>query len=243
MNVSECWYKDICKKYGTRECNDMCLRYTEMLHMMKYSGIPANRYKSQHLKAVQADLQSYAKLKDIQNNIEDFVKSGRNLYLYSENTGNGKTTWAIKLLQSYFNSVWAGNGLKMRGLFIPTQAYLIDKKNAQFGNDSEDNKLFSIVDGFGNNLLTTKNIMNVDLVIWDDFVIKTLSTYDYTNLFAILDQRYLNGKSNIFTSGCNIETLDELCGSKISSRIKVNCDIIELVSHDFRVTSGGADNG
>ncbi len=238
MNINECWYKDVCKKYNTKDCNDTCLRFTEMLHMMKYSGIPSSRYKIQQLKAVQPDLTAYAKLKEIQNNIEEFVKSGRNLYIYSDNTGNGKTTWAIKLLQSYFNSVWAGNGLKIRGFFIPTQAYLLDKKTAQFGNSSEDNKLFSITDEFNNNLLTTKNIMNVDLIVWDDFVIKTLSAYDYTNLFAILDQRYLNGKSNIFTSGCSMETLDELCGAKISSRIKSNCDIIELVSHDYRVTGG-----
>lgn len=242
MNIFDCWYKDICKKYNSCDCNDMCIRFTEMLHMMKYSGIPSSRYGIQHLQAIKSDLDAYNKLKSIQNNIKDFVDSGRNLYIYSENTGNGKTTWAIKLLQSYFNSVWAGNGLKVRGFFIPTQAFLLDKKNTQFNNASEEDKLFSIVDGFGNNLLTTKNILNVDLIVWDDFVIKTLSTYDYTNLFAILDQRYLNGKSNIFTSGSSIEELDALCGAKISSRIKMNCDIIKFSSNDFRNSHTGGVN-
>ena len=87
-----------------------------------------------------------------------------------------------------------------------------------------------------------KNILNCDLIVWDDFVVKTLSAYDYTNLFAILDQRYLNGKSNIFTSGCSLEALDEMCGSKISSRIKMNCEIVELRASDFR-TTGGMNNG
>ena len=242
MKVQDCWYNKVCKKYDTDECTDMCVRFTEMLHMMKYSGIPQSRFKSQSLNVVQEDYNSYLKLNEIKNNIKDFVQSGKNLYLYSENTGNGKTTWAIKLLQSYFNEVWAGNCLRIRGFFIPTQAYLIDKKNAQFGNSSEDYKLFSITDEFGNDQLTMKNILNCDLIVWDDFVVKTLSAYDYTNLFAILDQRYLNGKSNIFTSGCSLEALDEMCGSKISSRIKMNCEIVELRASDFR-TTGGINNG
>ena len=245
MNVNECWYSKVCQKYETEQCNDSCVRFLEMSHMMKYSGLPKNWFKNKPLAAVQEDLNSYKKLKDIQNNIYDFVSSGRNLYIYSENTGNGKTTWATKLLKSYFDSVWAGNGLRVRGFFIPTQAYLIDRKTTQFSQtNSNDNKLFTIIDEFGNDILTTKNIINCDLIVWDDFVIKTLSAYDYTHLFAILDQRYLNRKSNIFTSGSSLEELDSMCGSKISSRIKMNCDIIELKAGDFRASSiGGVLNG
>ena len=48
---------------------------------MKYSGLPKNWFKNKSLAAVQEDLNSYKKLKDIQNNIYDFVSSGRNLYI------------------------------------------------------------------------------------------------------------------------------------------------------------------
>ena len=195
MNIQNCWYNKVCKKFNTEECNDTCIRFTEMNHLMKYSGLPENMRKPQILNAVPEDLNAYKRLNDIKNNIKQFVDEGKNLYIYSETTGNGKTTWAIKLLQSYFNEIWAGNGLRIRGFFIPTQAYLIDKKNLQFNNVSNDYKLFTVEDEFGNDLLTTKNIINSDVIVWDDFVIKTLSTYDYTNLFALLDQRYLKNKS------------------------------------------------
>lgn len=237
MEVIDCWYKQVCKKYNTDKCNDMCIRFTEMHHLMKYSGIPTSWFHSKPLLAIPVDIEAYKKLNEIKLNIKDFVSQGRNLYIYSEGTGNGKTTWAVKLLQSYFDKIWAGNGLRIRGFFIPTQAYLIDKKTSQFNSKSPEDMLFSIRDDFGNDLLTTKNVINADVVIWDDFAIKTLSSYDYTSLFAILDQRYLNGKSNIFTSGVDLGALDILCGSKISSRIKMNCDVIQLKGADFRTST------
>lgn len=207
--------------------------------MMKYSGIPKNLYGNQVLKAPKDDIDAYVQLSRIKNDIKDFIQNGNNLYIFSNTTGNGKTTWAIKLLQSYFNSVWLGNGLRLRGFFIPTQAFLLDKKNANFGNISEDAKLFSITDSFGHNLLTTKNLLNCDVIVWDDFLINNLTPYDYANLLAIIDQRYLNGKSNIFTAGGSLEELDKMYGSCISSRIMMNCAVIELKSIDYRVNVKG----
>lgn len=234
MTYKDCWYNSVCSKYNTRECSSMCIRYTEMLNMMKYSGIPKNLYGTQSLYLPNVDIEAYKTLLNIKDNIKDFVQNGNNLYIYSKVTGNGKTTWGIKLLQSYFNSVWLGNGLRLRGFFIPTQAFLLDKKNAFSGNTSEDSKLFSVTDSFGHNLLTTKNLINCDIIVWDDFLLNNISPYDYANIFAIIDQRYLNGKTNIFTAGGSLAELDSVYGSCISSRIAMNCTVVEFKSIDYR---------
>ena len=54
----------------------------------------------------------------------NFVKNGENLYIFSKNFENGKAIWAIKLMQNYFNQIWAGNGFTQRGLFIHVPSFL-----------------------------------------------------------------------------------------------------------------------
>ena len=61
MNIHNCWYNKVCKKFNTEQCNELCVRYSEMLHMMKYSGLPEKWFKNQHLAAVQVDINSYQK--------------------------------------------------------------------------------------------------------------------------------------------------------------------------------------
>ena len=39
------------------------------------------------------DYAAFSRLKEIKNNINDFVKNGKNILIYSKNTGNGKTEW------------------------------------------------------------------------------------------------------------------------------------------------------
>ena len=38
-------------------------------------------------------------------NIDKFVYKGSNLYIYSSTAGNGKTSWAFRLLRAYVNKV------------------------------------------------------------------------------------------------------------------------------------------
>lgn len=216
----------------------MCIRFAEMLTMMKYSGLPENKFQSQEIFGREEDLDAYTRLNEIKQNIKSYVQNGHNLYIYSKSTGNGKTTWAIKLLQSYFNAVWAGNGLRLRGFFIPTQAFLLDRKNFNQNSNNEDYKLFSITDEFGNNLLTNKNLIHIDLIVWDDFIVKAFTDYDYIQLFSIIDQRILLGKSNIFTCGSDMEQLEKLCGARVASRLQSNCDLIEFKCDDIRALGG-----
>ena len=44
------------------------------------------------------DKKKYEYLAHVKQNIEDFIKQGCSLYIYSRYPGNGKTSWAIKLL-------------------------------------------------------------------------------------------------------------------------------------------------
>lgn len=189
-----------------------------MKYLLDNSGIPKSKQYPQELIA-DVDLNAYRKLADIKSDIVDFVDSGSNLFICSQNTGNGKTSWAIKLMLRYFNEIWAGNGFKVRGLFVNVPTLLLQLKN--FDNPLPEE--------------FKQHLMDVDLVIWDEIASTSISNYDYSNLLMFLDYRILNDKSNIFTS--NAVTKDELeknVGAKLSSRIWNTSEVIEFRGKDRR---------
>lgn len=212
--TSKCWYHGVC----TQECSSTCIRYNEMRYLVNNSGIPVTRQYVESL-AADTDYRQYMRLAEIKSDIVEFVDSGNNLFIASQYTGNGKTSWSIKLLMKYFDEIWAGNGMRIRGLFVHIPTLLLQLKN--FENPlPEDYK---------------QNLMDVDLVVWDEIAFSNISNYDYSNLLILLENRLLNKKSNIYTS--NIETkesLEERVGYKLASRIWNTSEIIIFRGKDKR---------
>ena len=210
----DCWYKNVC----TYDFCTNCIRYSEMKYLMDNSGIPKNRQIPKSLVA-DIDLEPYSKLADIKADIVNFVNNGENLFICSKYTGNGKTSWALKLLLKYFDEIWAGNGFRVRGVFVNVPTLLLQLKN--FNHPlSEEYK---------------RNLMEADLVVWDEIASTSISTYDYGNLLMFLDYRFSAGKSNIFTSNATTqEDIEKSVGSKLTSRIWNCSDIVEFRGKDRR---------
>lgn len=218
--IDDCLYKDVCNIADTEDCNDSCLRYAEMNNLLLMSNLPKNRWTPSALTPDDCDFEAFCKLADIKDNIKDFVYNGESLYIYSEKTGNGKTTWSIKMLLKYFDSVWAGNGLRCRGLFIHIPTLLNQLKD--FENKTPDTEQLR------------KLIPNVDVVIWDDIASSNLSNYDLSQLLIFIDQRVLCGKSNIFTGNFDFEQMKKYLGSRLASRIWNSSTRIKLQGGDKR---------
>lgn len=220
-NKEKCWYKKTCSKFGTDECNPNCIRYMEMDYLIETSNIPkANQFKNT-LIAEKIDLENFKFLTEIKNDVINFVENGENLYIFSQNLGNGKTTWAIKIMLSYFNKIWAGNGFVQRGLFIHTPSFLTKFKEVMNKKDEEFEDM-------------KKQLLEVDLVIWDDIAAGKLSDFDHTNLLTYIDQRKLNGKSNIYTGNLNDAELSVAVGNRLKSRIWNDSSTVELFGKDRR---------
>lgn len=218
---SDCWYYSVCNR-ARNSCKTACIRYLEMQSLMDTSGIPKKRQYPQKLIAPKEDLKAFNTLNDIKNNITEFIDNGKSLFICSNTTGNGKTSWAIKLVLKYFDSIWAGNGFNPRALFINVPTFLIKCKD--FDNkDSEFEEL-------------KKLIPTVDLVVWDDIASTGISAYDYSQLLMYLDVRCSNGLSNIYTSNLtNIDDLGNLIGEKLASRIFSNdTTVVEFKGGDRR---------
>ncbi len=209
-----CWYKDVCE---LTNCSS-CIRYNEMRFLVDNSGIPFNKQYPDELIAG-VDMDAFIQLADIKDDIVNFVNNGENIYICSENTGNGKTTWSIKLLMKYFNDIWPGNGFRVRGLFIHTPTFLNQLKN--FDSPLEEEY--------------KQNILKCDLVVWDDIGSTYLSNYDNSQLTSYIDQRIFNGKSNIYTGNIiNENEFKSALGDRLYSRIYKSSEVIIFKGKDRR---------
>ena len=211
----ECWYHEVCQMENP--CSS-CIRYAEMKFLMENSGLPKAKQKPIVLTPEDCDYNSFCQLQDIKNEIVDFVNNGNNLFI-GGNTGNGKTSWAIKILLRYFDQIWNGNGFRVRGLFVHIPTILLELKD--FNNPVS--------------IEYRKNLLESDLVVWDEIGGIGMSNYDYSQLLAIIDKRVLEEKANIYTGNFSSEQESiKLLGERLSSRIWKLSQTIILNGKDRR---------
>lgn len=189
-----------------------------MNYMMEQSGIPKSKQRPMILEADNADYNAFCTLADIKDNIDNLVETGFNLYICSAETGNGKTSWAIKILLKYFDCVWAGNGFQCRGYFQHVPTFFNTLKD--FSKSHEALK---------------ETLETVDLVVWDDIASTRFTDYDSQQLLSVIDARLLEGRSNIYTgnlTSCN--ALENALGSRLASRIWNCSTVVKLEGKDRR---------
>ena len=124
-------------------------------------------------------------------------------------------------MQKYFDEIWAGNGFINRGLFIHTPTFLTKCKEVISKKDEE----FEIL---------KEQLLKVDLVIWDDIASGKLTDFDHINLLTYIDQRKLNGKSNIYNGNLDENELIAALGNRLKSRVWNDSVVVELYGIDRR---------
>lgn len=192
------------------------------MYLLDNSGIPESRYVTRPITPDNIDSQAYRVVDNYRTNIVDNVDLGNSIYLWSKLVGNGKTEMAIKTMVRYFDSIWAGNGLKKRGMFVHVPL-LINQIHDTF-NSGDDLSQFKY------------DLANVDLVIFDDIGANKLKQdgYDLSLLLSIIDNRVLNRKSSIYTSNISPTQLPKEVGARLASRILGSCETVELKGSDRR---------
>ena len=182
------------------------------------SNIPKRYQNENRLSPSTVDEVTFRELNQIKLNINQFVTDGNNLLIYSSHTGNGKTSWATKILLEYINK----NGKVMfsntcPGLFINVSNFL-NKKKLAISDSSLLNEVHT----------TEQKILNANLVIFDDLGVKDISPYEMNSLYYWIDERTSNLKSNIYTSNLNPRQLETILDPRIYSRV-INYSIIKEI--------------
>lgn len=220
VEQKDCYLKKCC---NCIDCDKFCMRFYKVNKLFDYAlfSDEQRKPKSLFIDKDGSDKEAFKFLKTICDDVEDFVKEGHNLYIHSHIAGNGKSSWALKIVQAYINKIWARSDTKCRALFISVPKFLLALKD----NLSERSEYITYI---------KENIYDCDIVIWDDIGTKAITSFESENLFSIIDGRMSNNKANIFTSNLSDEELHKFLGDRLASRI-CNKDInIEFIGADKR---------
>lgn len=165
------------------------------------------------------DLEKYKYLDYLKTNIEEFVEYGCNLYIYSSHIGNGKTSWAVKILNQHIKNVCeTGNtDTDLVGLFVNVDEFLVTQV-----------KPLKIDSSF------IKLCQQVDLLVLDDIGATPLNSLEEQVLRSIIDTRLVNGKSTIYTSSVIDDTLYNAVGPRIANKVLESGAIVEFFNPSLR---------
>jgi DNA replication protein DnaC len=224
---NECFLYDNCKKFKSGNCSltdpTFCIKLFKLDYLYNEALLsPQQRkYTALRIDADGTDREQFLTLKQIEANIEQFVNTGSSLYIYSANCGNGKTAWSIRLIQAYFNAIWHKCDLNCKALFINVPRFLLSlKDNISAKNDYVEH--------------IKNNILNADLVVWDEIGTKAITNFEHEHLLSLVNSRIDSNKAQIFTSNLNPEALKEAVGERLYSRVVNLSTILEFRGADKR---------
>lgn len=216
----KCCFRDEC---SCVDCDTFCMKRFKTDFYFDEAFIPEEKRSKTPLRVDGdlSDIESFKRLSFIENNIRDYVESGKNLYIYSKQAGNGKTSWALRLARSYINEVWFDKDLKPIVLFISIPRFLTELKSNISAKSLYVEKIMN-------------SCLDADVIIWDDIATKSGTEFEVFNLLNIIDQRISQNKCNIYTSNLSKNDLHEALGDRLYSRIVNYSECIELFGRDKR---------
>lgn len=211
-----CWFKNVCGKKDSicKNLQDVegCIRYNQMKVQTIQANIPDKFPIKMQLERpkdpTSPDWEVYKALYKL--DLQDFVKSGKQIVIESNNHGNGKTSFAINLLLKYLSLQL---GAEKSGYFLNLVLTLNDIKEAI--ND-ESKKLPNYEEIFS----------TVKLLVIDDVGHKKYSEFEENWLLRMISLRQMKGLSTIYTMTSGPKSLESkrynllnLIGDRLYSRI------------------------
>lgn len=221
MQDLHCWYERVCgKKETCSNCKDMsgCLRHSQMYLMTVEANIPGllplNHQLEKPKDPTSPDWEAYQRLFSL--DMQKFVSEGRSLVIESKNCGNGKTTWAQRLLLKYLIGQL---GTSHAGYFLNLPQALFEIKSViSSGEKVPYEDVFS----------------ETRLLVLDDVAHKKYTEYEMNWLLRVLSVRQLKGLSTVYTMTTGKEPLSSLIGDRLFSRIYSASECVVFFEKDKR---------
>lgn len=222
MNLKPCPLAEMCAHANGIQCEYTCYYYHSAHSLIQQARIPSKYQGELKLKTTKEDLETYKTLNEFKNEVHSHVKQGHGLYLYSPTKGNGKTSWAIKILREYLKKVSPeADILECRGLYVNVPHYM--------------KKLKDSIDDYDKDLQIFRgHIEKAEVVVWDDIGREKPSDYSKEILYSGINYRYENDKSQIFTSNKSLDELTSQLGSESVDRILGQCMPLEFMGRGRR---------
>jgi DNA replication protein DnaC len=205
------------------------LDFTEKF-ILNNSYLPRYQWVEDSLKALD-DSESFKRLVEIRKDLSHFLSSElNNLVICSSNLGNGKTSWAVKLMLTYIEMQKGKldyvDEKKINVdnydycVFCQSVPFLVEMK--QFGSNKKSYEMY-------------QRLCRTNLAIIDDLGAASMSQYDYNIIYAIFEKRLFEGRPTIVTTNfANKESAEKELGPRLVDRIWSNSEIIEFKNRGFR---------
>lgn len=205
------------------------LDFTEKF-ILNNSYLPRYQWIEDSLKALD-DSESFKRLVEIRMDLLHFLSSElNNLVICSNNLGNGKTSWAVKLMLTYIElqkgKLDYVDEKKINVdnydycVFCQSVPFLVEMK--QFGSNKKSYEMY-------------QRLCRTNLAIIDDLGAAPMSQYDYNIIYAIFEKRLFEGRPTIVTTNfANKESAEKELGPRLVDRIWSNSEIIEFKNRGFR---------
>lgn len=219
--MENCWASKYCRQYQQVSCNQFCAGYVVLEILYHYSNIPKKYQYPVDLKVSPPDKETYQYISEIlKGDIISWVNKGRNLFLWGQAKGTGKTTVACQIASKFIREMASKTNLEPVVHFIKSARFL-EEIRQQFNAPTIE---------FPERL---KTIETVPLLIIDDIGAEKPSDWVKERLLNIIDERYSNNRSIIYTSNCSLSEIMERLGDRIYDRIK-DSKALEFKSASFR---------
>lgn len=190
---------------------------------IEYSNLPKRAFDDLSLMPEKVDLEAFKTCKNFSENILDHVKQGDGLYIHGFNKGNGKTTWAFKIIIKYIEQL-AKHG-KGWDNDIPIYYLNVSEMFDQYRSNMEDKEYTKAIEDA---------IYGADLVIFDDVGVEAPTTWVKNKLYTYINYRYNNKKSIIFTSNLTLTQLGAKIDDRVADRISQVCRPIQFQGQSRR---------
>lgn len=215
----ECYAKNYCKQYG-QKCHSLCDLMLKLNVIYDLSCIPKRYRYDQVLTPVGGDLPAFKQLDGWKNTVLDKVHEGENLYIYSHTCGNGKTSWAFKIANYYIRKVVASSNLDNEVVYVNCPQFL-EQLRSNYNTPQE---------GFAQ---LKDRLLTCNLLILDDIGSEKPSEWVSERLYDIINTRYSEMKTIIYTSNYTPKELSVRLGDRIGSRV-TGSTVVELKGLDRR---------
>lgn len=186
------------------------------------SGVPKKYYVPQKLVRRQVDEQLWNFLEEYRNDVVNKVHNGNNLVITSPIVGNGKTSWAIRLLQRYIAETALDGDLGDKGVFCVCSNML--EIFGDFGYFETSIEFFDYLN----------RLKNCKLLVIDEIGSGRITPVSYNHFYDLINYRVDNGLTTIYTTNYSDERIQEVLGERLYSRIYHTATVLEFRADNVR---------
>lgn len=155
-------------------------------------------------------------------NLEENIKSGKGIYLWSETKGTGKTMLATALANELLNK-------HKKVVKFATSLDILDEIRATYDKNSGESESKLLND-----------LVSTEFLVIDDFGTERASDWAGEKFYQIVNKRYINKKVTFYTSNFDLRKLKY--DDRITSRIRERTFLVHFPEESVREVIARKEN-